>query len=107
MGLRFPRRGGGGPAPPADSAEPFPAASPADPAESAGTVPDRACCCLARPLLKVIMPVSDDRPEPVDLWLCGHHGRIARESLAGAGAEVTELELADEQPDRSRASAAV
>jgi hypothetical protein len=107
MGLRFPRRGAGGPTPPAASAEPSPAASAPDPAEPAGTIPDRACCCLARPLLKVVMPVSAGRPDPVDLWLCGHHGRLARESLARAGAEVTELELADEQPERSRASAVV
>jgi hypothetical protein len=53
------------------------------------SVPSRACCCPARPAVKVIMPPAPDRPRPVDLWLCEHHYRasIVALELAGAGVE--------------------
>ncbi|HEU5031421.1 MAG TPA: hypothetical protein VFV01_41350 [Spirillospora sp.] len=35
-----------------------------------------------------MMPVTDQRPEPVDLHLCAHHYRASREALAEAGAVV-------------------
>jgi len=53
----------------------------ADPA-----VPMRACCCPARPLVKVMMPRTQGRRHPVDLWLCGHHYRASRQALAAGGA---------------------
>ncbi|HEY5352426.1 MAG TPA: hypothetical protein VIK57_08210 [Streptosporangiaceae bacterium] len=34
------------------------------------------------------MPATAARPHPVDLWLCGHHYRVARAALATAGAGV-------------------
>jgi hypothetical protein len=50
--------------------------------------PTRSCCCPARPQVKVIMPATAARPHPVDLWLCGHHYRIAQAALTQAGAGV-------------------
>lgn len=50
--------------------------------------PSRACCCPARPAVKVVMPPAPGRPHPVDLWLCGHHHRASRQALAAAGARV-------------------
>jgi len=49
---------------------------------------DRSCCCLARPVVTVIMPPAPGRPQPVDLLLCGHHFRVSRAALTAAGAAV-------------------
>ena len=51
-------------------------------------VPDRACCCPARPVVTVIMPPAPGRPHPVDLLLCGHHFRVSQAALTTAGAAV-------------------
>lgn len=53
----------------------------ADPA-----VPMRACCCPARPMVKVVLPPVPGRPRPVDLWLCNHHYQASRVALGAAGA---------------------
>jgi hypothetical protein len=45
-----------------------------------------ACCCSARPAVRVMMPPAAPGHEPVDLLLCGHHFRASRESLKRAGA---------------------
>ena len=50
------------------------------------TLADRACCCPARPVVRVIMPPARGRPHPVDLLLCGHHYRVSRAALRAAGA---------------------
>ena len=47
---------------------------------------DRACCCPAQPVVRVIMPPAAGRPHSVDLLLCGHHYRVSRKALAKAGA---------------------
>jgi hypothetical protein len=52
------------------------------------SVPARACCCPARPVVKVSMPSVPGRPYPVDLWLCGHHYRSSWAALDAAGAMV-------------------
>jgi hypothetical protein len=52
---------------------------------------DRACCCPARAMVQVIIPLSPDRPHRTDLLLCGHHYRASRQALAAAGATVREL----------------
>ena len=52
------------------------------------SVPMHACSCPARPMVKVIMPPAHGRPDPVDLWLCGHHYHVSRVRLAAAGATV-------------------
>ncbi len=49
---------------------------------------ERACCCPARPVVRVVMPASQSRPEPVDLLLCGHHYWVSQAALQAAGAAV-------------------
>jgi len=56
--------------------------------EMALTVTDCACCCPARPAVRVVMPASRSRPEPVDLLLRGHHYRVSQAALQAAGAAV-------------------
>ena len=51
-------------------------------------VAERACCCPARPVVRVVMPTTASRPEPVDLLLCGHHYRAGHAALLAAGAAV-------------------
>ena len=46
---------------------------------------DRACCCPARPVVRVLMPAIPGRPYRVDLLLCGHHFRLSQWTLAAAG----------------------
>ena len=46
---------------------------------------DRACCCSARPVVRVLMPATASRPYRVDLLLCGHHYRLSQWTLAAAG----------------------
>jgi len=36
----------------------------------------------------VIMPTPSPTAEPVELFLCGHHYRVSRKTLAKAGAVV-------------------
>ncbi len=52
---------------------------------------DRACCCPAQPVVRVIMPPTPQRRHSVDLLLCGHHYRVSRQALAAAGARVENL----------------
>jgi hypothetical protein len=60
-------------------------------ADSPARREDRACCCPAQPLVRVIMPPAARRPNAVDLLLCGHHYRVSRAALAAAGAMVMYL----------------
>jgi hypothetical protein len=102
MSLRFPHRSTGGRGTPADGPDPgreFPGAPQAP--ESPATSPDRACCCPARPLVKIIMPATVTRPT-VDLWLCGHHWRASRTALSGTGAVAYELTPSETEPATSR-----
>ena len=50
--------------------------------------PARACCCLAKPQFKVMIPAADGQGHPADLWLCGHHYRASRVTLVLANARV-------------------
>jgi hypothetical protein len=59
------------------------------------SVPARACCCPARPVVKVLMLPTPGRAHPVDLWLCGHHYRACLAALHAAGTAVEDLTLAD------------
>ncbi|SRR5579871_4196966 len=52
---------------------------------------DRACCCPAQPVVRVIMPPSSKRQHSVDLLLCGHHYRVSRQALAAARARIENL----------------
>ena len=71
------------------------------------SIPAKACCCPARPVVKVIMPPTPDRPHPVDLWLCGHHYRASIVALQLAGATVEDLTVATDELPASHATAAV
>jgi hypothetical protein len=52
---------------------------------------DRACCCPARPVVRVVMPLTPERRHSVDLLLCGHHYRVSRPVLTAAGASILTL----------------
>jgi hypothetical protein len=49
---------------------------------------DRACCCPARPVVRVLIPPSPARPHSVDLLLCGHHYQASCAALAAVGAVI-------------------
>ena len=48
--------------------------------------PERACCCAAPPVVKVLLPLTASRDHRVDLFLCGHHYRASFGELALSGA---------------------
>jgi hypothetical protein len=52
---------------------------------------DQACCCVARAVVRVVMPPTRGRPHETELLLCGHHYRTSRQALAEAKARVREL----------------
>jgi len=52
---------------------------------------DQACCCVARAVVRVVMPPSPGRPHETELLLCGHHYRSSRQALAKAKAHVHQL----------------
>ena len=83
MKPRFLHGGADGSAPGSGSPPPDPI-----PADSPACREDRACCCPAAPVVRVIMPHAAGRPHPVDLLLCGHHYRVSRRALDAAGALV-------------------
>lgn len=51
----------------------------------------RACCCTAKPAVRVVMPPTAARPRPTDLLLCGHHYRASCHALEAAQAIVSTL----------------
>ena len=56
---------------------------------------DHACCCPARPVVRVLIPPASARPHSVDLLLCGHHYRTSRAVLAAAGAVIVDDQRSD------------
>jgi hypothetical protein len=52
---------------------------------------DQACCCVARAVVRVVMPSTLGRPHETELLLCGHHYRVSRAAMAAAHARVKEL----------------
>jgi hypothetical protein len=62
-----------------------------EPAARGALIPERACCCPARPVVRVVMPPTPARPHQTDLLLCGHHYRVSRHAPAAAHATVCEL----------------
>jgi hypothetical protein len=74
-------------------------------------VGEPACCCPARPVVRVVMPASAARTEPVDLLLCGHHYRASQLALRAAGAAVYDkqgtLVMGADQPRSRRHKTAV
>ena len=73
--------------PPAPAGPPD-VATHAGPAASPG---DRACCCVARAMVRVIMPPAEGRSHETELLLCGHHYRVSRAALSAAHGRVEEL----------------
>jgi hypothetical protein len=69
-------------------------------------ISEPACCCPARPLVRVMMPATATRPDPVDLLLCGHHYRASQAALHAAGAaaydQQGELIMVGADPGRPR-----
>jgi hypothetical protein len=59
--------------------------------DPAGALADRACCCPATAIVRVVLPSTPARRHQTDLLLCGHHYRISRQALAAARAKVSEL----------------
>jgi hypothetical protein len=49
---------------------------------------DRACCCPARPAVRVLIPPAPARRHSVDLLLCSHHYRASCAALAAAAAMI-------------------
>jgi hypothetical protein len=86
--MRFPRRRAGTVGrPPAGQAA---GTAPDDQAAWSGPhdLGDRACCCPARPVVRVLIPPAPARPHSADLLLCGHHYRTSGAALAIAGAVI-------------------
>ncbi len=54
-------------------------------------VTDRACCCVAKAVVRVVMPPAPGRRHETELLLCGHHYRVSRRALAATHARVDEL----------------
>jgi hypothetical protein len=63
----------------------------ADPVDQGSGPGDRACCCVARAMVRVVMPPAEGRSHETELLLCGHHYRVSRAALAAAHARVEEL----------------
>jgi hypothetical protein len=66
---------------------------------SAASPSGQACCCVARAVVRIVMPPTAGRPHGTELLLCGHHYRISRAALAAAHATVSELPGSADDPD--------
>lgn len=60
---------------------------------------DQACCCVARAVVRVIMPPAEGRPHETELLLCGHHYRVSCAALSAAHARVEELRYSSAAPE--------
>jgi hypothetical protein len=49
---------------------------------------DRADCCSAQPLFRVVMAATADRPHPAELLMCGHHLRASQGALLTRGVSI-------------------
>jgi hypothetical protein len=63
---------------------------------SSASPSDQACCCVARAVVRVVMPPTATRMHATELLLCGHHYRVSRAALAAAHAAVSELPERDD-----------
>ncbi len=52
---------------------------------------EQACCCVAKAMVRVVIPPAPSRAHETELLLCGHHYRVSRQALAAAHAHVDEL----------------
>jgi hypothetical protein len=75
-------------------------------------VGEPACCCPARPAVRVVMPGTATRPKAADLLLCAHHYRVGEDALRAAGAVVHNkrgaviMSAAGQRPSRHHQAAA-
>ena len=79
---------------PSSEAQAHGASAPFAAAAHGGPVPllaDRACCCVATAVVRVVMPPAPCRPHETELLLCGHHYRGSRHILSAASARVEDL----------------
>ena len=56
----------------------------------------QACCCVARSVVRVVMPPTAARLHETELVLCGHHYRVSCAALAAAHAAVSQLPESDD-----------
>jgi hypothetical protein len=49
---------------------------------------EMSCCCPSRPIVRVVMLATTERPRPAELLLCGHHYRASSEHLVRSRASV-------------------
>jgi hypothetical protein len=59
--------------------------------DPAAVLADRACCCPAKPMVRVVLPPTPARLHEAELLMCGHHYFVSRRALASARAQVSEL----------------
>ncbi|SPT51139.1 hypothetical protein [Actinomadura madurae] len=48
----------------------------------------RSCCCLAKPVVVAVIPITGHDRQPVDIHLCAHHYQLSRDALNVADAIV-------------------
>src|SRR5205085_10991590 len=60
------------------------------------SVSGQACCCVARAVVRVVMPPTAARSHETELLLCGHHYRVSRGALVAAHAAVSQLPESDD-----------
>ena len=65
----------------------------------AASLSGEACCCVARAVVRVVLPPTAARPHETELLLCGHHFRVSHVALADAHATVSELPGSADDPD--------
>ncbi len=52
---------------------------------------DRACCCPAEPVIRIVLSPGPTRPQTTDLLLCARHYRLSRRAFIAAEAAICEL----------------
>jgi hypothetical protein len=75
------------------------AATEGGPVRQDSSAGDQACCCVARAVVRVIMPPAEGRPHETELLLCGHHYRVSCAALSAAHARVEELRYSSAAPE--------
>ncbi len=61
---------------------------------------DRGCCCLAKPVVMVVLGATASRRQPIDLLLCGHHYYVSKDALAVADATIYDSREVTIGPDQ-------
>lgn len=61
-------------------------------ARTDSTAGQRADCCVAAAVYRVVLPVTERRARPTELLLCAHHYRSARATLSEGRAAIFDAE---------------